>query len=89
MATMVVVYGYSQTQNSPTVNWESAYRRERFSHSRPLTSAMALPMIRPPQNSVEDKHKPNQCEELGYNAVYGYILHKNHSGMMLAHCAYK
>jgi hypothetical protein len=28
---------------------------------------MARPMTRPPQNSVEDKHKPNQCEDHGYN----------------------
>jgi hypothetical protein len=28
---------------------------------------MARPMTRLPQNSVDDKHKPNQREELGYN----------------------
>ena len=50
---------------SPTVNRESAYRRNRSSHSRPLTPSLALRMTRPPQNSVEDKHKPNQCEDNG------------------------
>jgi|GEM_PF-5307531 len=28
---------------------------------------MALTMAHPPQNRVEDKHKPNQCEDHGYN----------------------
>ncbi len=66
---------------SPTVNWESAYRRNRSSHSRRLTTSMALPMTRPPQNSVDDKHKPNQWEDHRYNGCVARIRQVNMRGV--------